>query len=682
MDWHDHRIAKLAAVLQGMDDDALAQFANRGLVRRARKDLDTAQPQLAVEGESVTVETGGQRVTLAALPADCRCDCPAGGICRHILAALIFLRENAPQSAPQAPAREELLALDVATVEVWAGNALYRSAGRALAEGLSVEIEDTGAMTLPMLSVRCRWVPGAGLAGMLCSCREHSPCEHRVIAIVGFLAREGRVSITAEEPALPLAEGAVRSCEELRESACSLVREIVAIGLSRVSGATVERLQTLSVSAHAADLPRMERLLAALAAEVALHVKRNSQASVSNLLALVAKIEALVFALAHPKPELVGQHRSKYLRLGQCELLGAGARVWRTRSGYIGLTVYFWEPLARRWCTWSAARPSGTPGFSPRRVFDAPGPWDGCHSPREAAGSKVRLDGAWRSAAGRLSGRASTSAFRAGATDAEALPAIDTWWDLRDRALALFSGGLREFEEQQEIVVLRPAQWGPARYDEVRQRLWLGLLDGAGRALPLLLPYTAETGGAVRALEAYAPVEGALVLGLLRLVDGTLCVEPVSLIHGQRTLSLTLSEDGGAGHAQAASEDAIEEWTADEPEATGAASSAAGAVLNAAVADIEQAAESGMSVGNDPTRYDDSARRLEALFLRTPAASLRKLASALARTHREPSQETRGDAATQLLRACYVISLAQRMEVIEAALAPLRPLTSPQSIPV
>jgi hypothetical protein len=457
---------------------------------------------------------------------------------------------------------------------------------------------------------------------------------------------------------------------------------MVGIGLSRVSGATVERLQTLSVSAHAADIPRMERLLAALAAEAGLHVKRDSQSSVANLLALASKVEALACALAHPTPELMGQHRSRYLPLGECELLGAGARQWTTRSGYTGLTVYFWDPLARRWCTWSAARPVGTPGFSPRRVFDAGGPWDGCRSPREAAGSRLRLSGGWRSAAGRLSGRSASTAFTAGPTPSETLPAIAEWWDLRERALALFSGGLREFDERQEIVVLRPADWGAAQYDEVHQRLWRALLDGAGNALPLVIPYTEENRGAVRALEAYSPAEAALVLGLLRLVDGRLCVEPVSVIQDGRVLCLTLAEDTGQAEAQAGGEDVAEEWMADEPEVTVAAVSASGAILSGALADLEQTAETGLAAAHERARYDEHAGRCESLFLRTVAAGLRKLGGEMERAQRDPSAKSRAGAAGALLKVYYVASLAQRMETIEAALAPLRPRLADRSIPI
>ena len=67
-------------------------------------------------------------------------------------------------------------------------------------------------------------------------------------------------------------------------------------------------------------------------------------------------VEALRVALAHPKPALVGVHRSNYEKVGQIELIGLVARQWRTRSGYAGLTVYFWDRSANNWATGTEAR--------------------------------------------------------------------------------------------------------------------------------------------------------------------------------------------------------------------------------------------------------------------------------------------------------------------------------------
>src|SRR5688572_29132954 len=84
------RLKQIAAAL---DDDALAAMANKGLVRRAQKDLETAAPQiLDVFGDRVRIQVAEAAVEIPELPSKSTCSCPATGICRHILSALLFLR--------------------------------------------------------------------------------------------------------------------------------------------------------------------------------------------------------------------------------------------------------------------------------------------------------------------------------------------------------------------------------------------------------------------------------------------------------------------------------------------------------------------------------------------------------------------------------------------------------------
>ncbi len=670
MDWQHPGVARLAAIASNLDDDALTALANKGLVRRARKDLEAETPRLVVEGDAAFVETGGQKVTLAGVPAECRCTCPASGVCRHILAALMFLRENAAAEESAASPCDEVLALTPESIEKWAGKTLYRPAVEAVADGVPVETSDstTLAITLPTRSVVCRWVPGAGLDGMLCSCHADPPCEHRVTALLAFLAREGRFSVSRTEIALQASAGAARTREEVIASARTLLQELVVLGIPRLSSSTVERLRTLSISAHAVDLPRLERLLAALSSEVALHVGRDAQASASALLELAARIDALGSALAHARPEHVGRHRSRYVAVGDCELAGAGARQWRTRSGYTGLTVYFWEAATRRWNTWTDARPVGTPGFSAARAFHGTGPWGSGSTPFEVSSSQVRLSGAWRSASGRLSGRASITVALAGRTEVASLPAVDDWRELRPQVRDLFGGGLGEFDEQREIVVLRPAEWSAPQYDEARQRLVRLVRDSDGRTLPLVLSYSEETRGAIAAIEKYEPAAGALVLGLLRIVDGMLAVEPVSLPEPARVVSVTLAAEPAPGGSAGAPAD-TEDWAAEEPEFNAAHPSAAAQLLSRALSAMEQVADVGIAAATET--FAGYADRCGALFLNACATRLRSLDEKLTRARRESTPASRDEAALQLLRAYYVASLARRLDIVEGALEPL-----------
>ena len=87
---------QLVAQLQRYDDDAFAALANRGLLRRAGKDLDTITPAIVEDSETtLIVAVGDLRVQFDAKgPAGAQCSCPAAGICQHILSAALWLQRE------------------------------------------------------------------------------------------------------------------------------------------------------------------------------------------------------------------------------------------------------------------------------------------------------------------------------------------------------------------------------------------------------------------------------------------------------------------------------------------------------------------------------------------------------------------------------------------------------------
>lgn len=132
------------------DDDTLATLANPGLLRRAAKDVEAGKIAWAEQGtEAGVVTADGQRVQLDARgPQQARCDCPAPGICKHILGAALWLRALEPvapgrpagarsdeqqdrQAPPGADPLAEILALDAAALFKVAGVAAVRRAAAA-----------------------------------------------------------------------------------------------------------------------------------------------------------------------------------------------------------------------------------------------------------------------------------------------------------------------------------------------------------------------------------------------------------------------------------------------------------------------------------------------------------------------------------------------------------------------
>ncbi|HEX7376432.1 MAG TPA: SWIM zinc finger family protein [Pirellulales bacterium] len=685
-------LTRLRDALAALDDDALAALANKGLLRRARKDLEQLPAEILPErpdtGDSIQVRVGGENVTVPANPLQADCTCPAAGICRHVLGALVFLREASAASiaTPASPAEaavDPLDGLDDDALRRWSGKPLLRRATKALTEGLKVELDAGGLLVarFPSWNISCRLVPGAGLAGLICSCQSPDVCVHRVAAVLAWQVARGSRTIAVAEAILPAAAETPRSREEVLASVRAVLTEMLSVGLARLSAASGQRLQTLAVSCHGVQLPRLERWLTVLAEHVARALRRDAQSSAAALLEWSARVAALAAALAAPKPGLVGRHRTSYEQVGHLSLAGLGAERW-LKAGYAGLTVFFWDESLGNWCSWSDARPLNVWAFDPQRRYNEYGPWDGCPSPKLASHSRLQLTAAWRNPAGRLSGRARTSATLIGESDPRQVPGSGDWSQIGAQARRLFGGGLAERNEQDELVLLRPTLWLPGQYDELRQELVRLVLDEQQRPLPLVLPFTAETASAVRILEQHDAAGTIGVLGRLQLGGGKLSVKPISLWREGGVINLTLDAAVSASPAAANSplqsppaaavreqeESPLDEPPMDEVFIAGT-TTPLGVFLSGIEAELERVAESGTSVRRDVQPLEQAAARLEGLGLEAVAAAVAALVTKLRVAPQAIDVGERAAAAVALLRAAYVLRLAIVEETLAVATA-------------
>lgn len=713
-------LQKLVAIARTLDDEALASLANKGLVRRAQKDLESSRPALvSADADRVQFQIGDAIVEIVEPLGRSRCSCPAAGICRHILVALVFLRDDpavrnadfaaqqslfdvggdrpsdtdqssagAATSAPPEPlavaSPEEILGgVTDKELQAWAGKAAFKKATLALADNPPVEIEAGATLVIrfPTRNINCRWIPSDNLLSLVCSCQSETPCEHAVAAVLAYQVSLGRRTIQPTEKALKESAGAPRTRAEVLASTLAMLREIVSLGLARLSAATVQRVTTLAISAHGVDLPRLERMLKALAEEIDLVLRRDAQANSTNLLLSLSRANALASALeSKPTSAVIGQHRTQYHEVGQITLVGLGAQHWKSKGGYRGLTVFFWDKSRGDFATWSEARPIQQAGFDPVGRYGADGPWSGCQSPRQASGSVLRLTGAWRNARGRISGRASIQALVVGPTSISEVPEpIVEWSQLRPRAEKLFGGGLTEPPENLDLAIVAPHAWLPAQFDPLRQELIRPIADRAGWMLPLWLPFTPENESAIDVLETHDPAESRAVLVAIRLIAARLYLQPMSLISDDRILSLNLEKTpptGPAATATAADSPPADELESDEDAAAidnavvGAmATTSLGRLLIGAQAELEAIAESGIAAHRDNDRLRAAANRLESIGLVACARPLSRLVEMLDRFVNAGAVDDRRAVAARLLQAHYVVHLAGVQEGIGLALA-------------
>ncbi len=583
--------ARLQEQLARYDDESFAALANRGLLRRAQKDLERLSVQVSEDGDTqVVVTVGEQHITFdEGGPAKARCDCPAAGVCQHILAAALGLRQLAeagsetpseaashgPADAPAlrpsdadespadplAPLREALLAISAASLVRHAGKAGYRWAWQCVQDHEDAAWLRIGGSSHLVLSLQqprltLRYM-GGGLDQLIADVALAKIEKYQVAAVLAFQRAHGQ-ALTPPEPvtapraqALDLgmdhqlvATGAAALAvtrERLRLSARRLFADAVELGLSHLSAGMQERFTTLAVWAQGAEYPRLALLLRRLADHIELLLARAGGADEHRLLDELTLAQALVEALGAAAAQdltpvrLIGQARTRYDETGTLEVLGLGARPWRAASGYVGLTMLLWSPQ-EGFLSCTDARPESLRGFDPVARYRAPGPWSGLGAPQRATGQRLALVGAQLNEARRLSARDSTSASLLPA-QAEAWSAerLSPWTDWAALAASRQAGRslLDRPGPMEAWAFLQPGRIGPCRFDEHRQTLLWPLWDAEGRELLAELPYDRFNAPALAHLEALpagAVTDGLIVVAQVRSLGGRLVAEPLSLI--------------------------------------------------------------------------------------------------------------------------------------------------------
>lgn len=668
--------SKLRRLVASLDAVALEALANKGLLRRAQKDLERGiETKISGEsGASLRLRVGEFEVTLPESgPATAACSCPSAGMCQHILTAVLFLQQVVPGDIQdQLPGGIvvneaetsvcEWMSITPEQLERWAGKAAFK-AGLKLASHTKLEILQERAIRIrfPALNSEVHFVPGGGLDGTIVSGGRGDDRNLVVAAVVGFQRDRGKEwEFPASVTTLEASEGAPRSRVEVLGACQSLLDETLANGLSRLSAANQQRWATLAVSALGVNLPRLALLIRGIGDEAGLALSRDARSDVARIFGRMAQVHALCTALQNggdnPRADLVGLHRTRYDDIGHLDLIGAAAWPWRTASGYEGLTLLFWDPSARQWNSWTESRPRHQlADFKPTARFTQPGPWEGAESPRQLASSAFRLMNARRNPGNRLSGSSKSRVLVTGPGRIQDhnFVAIEDWSQLLQRSNALTAVGLTEINPLDSIFALRPAVFGARNYDTVMQVFAWVLFDSQQQPLLMELGFDEFTEPAIKFLESVSSdsLQSAVVIGRLQRTARGISIHPYSFhLQNGDVVHLCLDNLNATSKTQLVSaseaEDAFEEE--EEPESTTFPSLAIGRMLDEVDDALLAVAESGLVFPN-LLRVE----KLRQLAPRTDRLGLQALAIGLGNFVAVPNSGT-------VLRCSYLCQLHRR----------------------
>ena len=522
-------MSAIRAALSVYDDAALEALANRGLLRRAAKDVEGGKVEIDEElPDAVSIIADGERVEMdASGPRTARCTCPATTVCRHRLAAVLLLRLSQDAEAGEVGFSQpieppavidplaEILAIDAKALTKWAGRASVRAALDLIDDAVP-EIERDGAVLRVRLGTGWPLVlilAGQGLDGIV---SKVAPSRMRALHAAAVLAVWRDQGRDVEGLFDEASAGSVVELPDLTFLATvkSTLETAVSTAIAQAPELLEEQLFLLSVSSRADDIPALSRRLRQLSGSIRARRSRDFTIAPAEMLSEIASAYALADALATcgdgvAAAPLRGAARQGYMPVGQLGLVGLAARQWETRGGARGITGYFYAHELKRAVTVGLARVGQYDRlFDPASAFHDEALWR-AGPLRELIGARLDLQGARLSPEGRLSQAQETVGWKTSWLGETAeirgwSIAFDDWQTLQQRMRDRFATRLTGRREGPALVALLPAAQLSPWFDGVGQRTILPLQDVQGRTLALQIPHSTASAGTASRLEAIA----------------------------------------------------------------------------------------------------------------------------------------------------------------------------------
>ncbi|GGV43264.1 hypothetical protein GCM10010182_79930 [Actinomadura cremea] len=538
--------------LLSLTPDGLAALANRGLVKRAAKDLDAGNgPEIATLADG-GVEGAFPDGTRAALPAGAgldaaTCTCAATGACRHrICLVLAYQRAHADAAqtddapaAPEPPADWTPGAFDDDALARVLGQRALTAARRTLRSGYSATVrrptpqDPVAQVELPSCTVRFL-VPGE-LGYVHTDAVAAVRGAATVLAVWAFREADER-GLTTTEARVDVGGTRSGTADSTLDAAVDLADQVLMEGAVHAGPVLATGLRRTAAELAARDLHWPAAAVDDLAEQLAAYHERRADHDTARFAALLAELHARRGASradvpAVPRSAVLGTDEAAETPLRRVRLAALGCRVGgsdgtRTADVFLahaatGIVLV----LKRRWDVPEGERLTGAE-LAGRRILGA--------SMRSLAAANVVSESATRSAgrvvrvaAGRI---AKTTVTPLGAAW-DSLPAGLRVTDVkahREALEALPPGLVRPRIEAEFVRVLEIAEVRDVGYHPGAQRLEAVVADASGGTAVVSAEYSPHRPAALDVLAAALP-EATRIAGAVRRDRGGLVVDPFAV---------------------------------------------------------------------------------------------------------------------------------------------------------
>ena len=415
----------LIHALQSADDDYLTALSNKGILKRAYKDLQSTEISAEYLENSVCVSVSGEKCTIVPTLAESNCTCPSRSICRHIITAILWLKNhfsetdksnNAPVAEDTETVRteavspktvenalpqnltDELSAFPIKEIQKAMKKRYYNAFIEKAEKGIFPHMEEMRMVTvdIPEENIVVKLIQP--LEYSACTCHSKEICRHKATAILTWQLKHKIVSLKdikiSEEKALNID---IADIHNTAQYTCQFLEDILSNGLVRISDDIVENTESVAVMCHNSRLADCERMTREIKNRLQAYVQRKPEFKAENLFSLI--IETLLLLrkiLPTENPETLnaylGEFKSTYELFDSIEIIPIAWRKFSSVAGYKGEIYYFLNKdtnAENKYLTYSDIRPDFYENTRKKGVSQAP--WGLFGTVRELSKSEMRL---------------------------------------------------------------------------------------------------------------------------------------------------------------------------------------------------------------------------------------------------------------------------------------------------
>lgn len=435
--------------LADVDDDYLIGLSNKGIVKRAYKDKEETAAEIVSMEEEAVLKVCGESVTVCFPLGESKCSCPSRSICRHVVLAILALKEHCqkdgasgegagedcagqgdagspeageeagnerpgPEEVPEqgAPQRKpeetikgavwrEINEYPLEKLKKALGSRGFASFANQVSAGVRPKMQYSSVVTVQLPDQGFTVKLLSPLEYSSCTCHKKELCVHKAAAILWCqletrtLTKESLTGGTQDAQSYDLAQ-----IKEAAGQMRSFLEELFGTGLSRTSPDVLDYLERLAIISHNVGLARFEGYFRALSDSYDAYLARKASFRTEEIMGQMTRLYRRAGLLLQAQESgqvagLAGEFRADYLPVGNLDLIGVGMEHFESQTGYEGETLYFLEENSKKWYTYTNARPVFYDGKKRRNYMEkSQAPWGLNLSFENLMKVRIRLTGA------------------------------------------------------------------------------------------------------------------------------------------------------------------------------------------------------------------------------------------------------------------------------------------------